>query len=83
VHAERAVSRSLGGSCSVPLAAHAFWQGNTLQLAAALGCAAQVSQPMLHAHAQALVSTDAQAQALGEQVAQTLKNQGAAAYLPT
>ena len=27
VHAERAVSRALGGSCSMPLAAHAVWQG--------------------------------------------------------
>jgi hydroxymethylbilane synthase len=28
VHAERAVSRALGGSCSMPLAAHAVWQGD-------------------------------------------------------
>ncbi len=27
VHAERAVSRALGGSCSMPLAAHASWRG--------------------------------------------------------
>ena len=30
VQAERAVSRALGGSCSMPLAAHAVWQGDTL-----------------------------------------------------
>ena len=36
-HAERAVSRALGGSCSMPLAAHASWDGATLQLDVALG----------------------------------------------
>ena len=36
VHAERAVSRGLGGSCSMPLAAHAHWQGD----GAATGCGA-------------------------------------------
>ena len=36
-HAERAVSRALGGSCSMPLAAHATWTGGTLNLVAALG----------------------------------------------
>mgnify|MGYP001765333531 CR=1 FL=1 len=36
-HAERAVSRGLGGSCSMPLAAHARWNGNALQLDVALG----------------------------------------------
>jgi len=35
--AERAVSRALGGSCSMPLAAHAAWQGDVLQLQAAWG----------------------------------------------
>ena len=36
-HAERAVSRALGGSCSMPLAAHAVWEGDKLCLDAALG----------------------------------------------
>ena len=31
--AERAVSRALGGSCSMPLAAHARWRGGTLRAA--------------------------------------------------
>jgi hydroxymethylbilane synthase len=35
--AERAVSRALGGSCSVPLAAHAVWRGAELHLEAAFG----------------------------------------------
>ena len=33
VAAERAVSRALGGNCSMPLAAHAAWQGGALELA--------------------------------------------------
>jgi hydroxymethylbilane synthase len=37
VQAERAVSRTLGGSCSMPLAAHAVWQGDELVLRAAVG----------------------------------------------
>src|SRR5436190_5080783 len=37
VAAERAVSRVLGGSCSMPLAAHAAWHGDTLFLDAAVG----------------------------------------------
>jgi hydroxymethylbilane synthase len=35
VAAERAVSRAMGGSCSMPLAAHAIWQGTELYLRAA------------------------------------------------
>ena len=37
VAAERAVSRAMGGSCSMPLAAHAVWQGLQLRLNAAWG----------------------------------------------
>ena len=37
VAAERAVSRAMGGSCSMPLAAHAVWQGDSLQIEAAWG----------------------------------------------
>jgi hydroxymethylbilane synthase len=37
VAAERAVSRAMGGSCSMPLAAHAHFDGEYLQLAAAWG----------------------------------------------
>jgi nicotinamidase-related amidase len=37
VAAERAVSRAMGGSCSMPLAAHAHLEGEYLQLSAAWG----------------------------------------------
>ena len=37
VSAERAVSRAMGGSCSMPLAAHAVWHGTQLRLSAAWG----------------------------------------------
>jgi hydroxymethylbilane synthase len=37
VSAERAVSRAMGGSCSMPLAAHAVWDGVQLRLHAAWG----------------------------------------------
>ena len=37
VAAERAVSRAMGGSCSMPLAAHATFSGEYLQLRAAWG----------------------------------------------
>jgi hydroxymethylbilane synthase len=76
VHAERAVSRALGGSCSVPLAAHATWQDGTLTLASALGDPAGQG-PLLHAREAAQVRTTAEAQALGETVAERLREQGA------
>ncbi|OYU85827.1 MAG: hydroxymethylbilane synthase, partial [Burkholderiales bacterium PBB5] len=57
VHAERAVSRSLGGSCSMPLAAFAQWQadpaGQQLVLDAALGDPSQPERPLLRARVQA------------------------------
>lgn len=83
VQAERAVSRALGGSCSVPLAAHARWAGDTLVLQAALGHAQQPLAPLLRAAAEARVETDAQAQALGTQAAEALRAAGAAEYLAT
>lgn len=81
VQAERAVSRALGGSCSVPLAAHARWQGDTLVLDAALGHAQQPLAPLLRSRSEAAVRDDAQARALGEQAAAALRAQGASAYL--
>jgi hydroxymethylbilane synthase len=82
--AERAVSRGLGGSCSVPLAAHAQWlSGATLSLHAALGHAAEPQQPLITAHAQGHVVDDAQALELGAQVVKQLQHAGAAAYLST
>ena len=75
--AERAVSRAMGGSCSVPLAAHAVWQANgQLFLRAAWGDA-QGRHPLLRAQTVQNVTTLAQAQALGTLVAQQLIAQGA------
>ncbi len=81
VLAERAVSRSLSGSCSIPLAAHAAWQGETLVLRAVLGHAVQPATALLHATSQAPVRTDAEAEALGAQCAAGLFEAGARAYL--
>ena len=72
-HAERAVSRSLGGSCSVPLAAHAVWQEGRLQLRAAFG----VPAGLLRAEASAALDDLPAAEALGQRVADALRAQGA------
>jgi len=79
--AERAVSRALGGSCSMPLAAHAVWHEGALQLMAALGHPEQTDKPLLRASLGAAVADDADARQLGERVAQALQTQGAAQYL--
>ena len=81
VHAERAVSRALGGSCSMPLAAFAQWQGDVLELNVALGHALTPLAPLLRARAQAAVADDAGACALGESAAQALRDGGGAEYL--
>ena len=80
--AEREVSRSLGGSCSMPLAAHAVWQGRTLRLDAALGDAAQPQRAVLLARVEAPVADAAAARALGATAAARLREAGAGAYLP-
>ena len=79
--AERAVSRTLGGSCSLPLAAHARFEGEYLQIEAALGDAALPQRPLLRAKAAEVVADAAAAQALGEAVAAKLVAAGAASYL--
>lgn len=81
VHAERAVSRGLGGSCSVPLAAHAHWQGTTLHLHAALGDASAPARALLQAHVHGAAADAAAAEALGAAAVATLRTQGAAGYL--
>jgi hydroxymethylbilane synthase len=81
VHAERAVSRGLGGSCSMPLAAHATWQDETLNLAAALGHASAPTKRLLTARASAHVDSAAAAEALGAEVVAALHAAGASAYL--
>jgi hydroxymethylbilane synthase len=79
--AERAVSRTLGGSCSMPLAAHARWAGERLFIEAALGHAGDTRRPLLRAADEAVVADAAAAQALGEAVAARLVAAGAAEYL--
>ena len=86
VEAERAVSRALGGSCSMPLAAHARWPDAdtataVLQLEAMLGHAASPLAPLLRASVRAEVADVAAARALGERAAAALRDLGAAAYL--
>ncbi|MGA0612833.1 hydroxymethylbilane synthase [Caldimonas sp. KR1-144] len=81
VHAERAVARTLGGSCSMPLAAHARFaaDGRTLELRAALGAEpAEGVAPrgLVTARASAVVSDTVQAEALGREVAQQLLGNG-------
>ena len=85
VTAERTVSRAMGGSCSMPLAA--FTRGPTaggMQLHAAWGDPASAEQgsalplkPLVYAHETALVHTFAEAEALGEAVAERLRAGGA------
>ena len=76
VAAERSVSRALGGSCSMPLAAHATWQGQTLQLRAAWG---DLQRPgrLLRSQVQAQVLDLNAAERLGLNAAAELKRQGA------
>jgi hydroxymethylbilane synthase len=81
VHAERAVSRSLGGSCSMPLAAHAVWEGEQLRIDVALGHAQELSRPLLRTQLRECVASDAEANALGERAAAQLRAEGAEAYL--
>jgi hydroxymethylbilane synthase len=72
VSAEREVSRAMGGSCSMPLAAFAVWQGAQLHLRAAYGDT-QGQHPLAHANALAACNDHAQARALGAQVAVHLR----------
>jgi hydroxymethylbilane synthase len=81
VLAERAVSRALGGSCSVPLAAHAIWQAGKLHLRAALGHAGEPLAPLLRSEFECTVAGDGEAVAAGERAAAELRRQGAQAYL--
>ena len=82
VTAERAVSRAMGGSCSMPLAAHGTLAAGVLRLQAAWGDV-DGNTPLVRAQASAAVTTLAQAQALGEAVAQSLRAGGARGLHPT
>ena len=77
VSAERAVSRVMGGSCSMPLAAHATFSGEVLSLQAAWGDPEGVN-PLVQVSGQAPVQDLASAVRLGEQVAKALQDAVAA-----
>jgi hydroxymethylbilane synthase len=76
VAAERAVSRAMGGSCSMPLAAHATFAGEDLQLDAAWGDP-DTAAPLVRARSAAAVADLSQAAALGTGVAERLRAGGA------
>ena len=76
VAAERAVSRAMGGSCSMPLAAHATVQGEQLHLRAAWGDPEGDAQ-LVTAQVFGVVGSLEQAEALGLEVAQALRAGGA------
>ncbi len=76
VAAERAVSRAMGGSCSMPLAAYATFSGESLQLAAAWG-EPEGAAPLVRVNDAANVADLGQAAALGTQIAVRLRSAGA------
>ena len=77
VAAERAVSRAMGGSCSMPLAAHAVLHGPVLDLHAAWGNPEDLHAPLIRAHSQGDVSSLEEAEELGLSAAKQLRAQGA------
>jgi hydroxymethylbilane synthase len=76
VAAERAVSRAMGGSCSMPLAAFATFSGEYLQINAAWGDP-ETATPLVRARSAGAVADQAAAAALGTDVAQRLRAAGA------
>lgn len=72
VAAERAVSRVMGGSCSMPLAAHATFTGDTLSIDAAWGDP-DGRHALVTTQANASVTATDAAVALGERVARALQ----------
>jgi hydroxymethylbilane synthase len=74
VRAERAVSRALGGSCSLPLGAHAVIRGGRLSLSALVASAD--GRRVVRARAE---GTDPES--VGAAAAQALREQGADAIL--
>jgi hydroxymethylbilane synthase len=76
VAAERAVSRAMGGSCSMPLAAFAAFSGEYLQLRAAWGDPERAAA-VLRAQSASVAADLGQAEALGADVAARLRAAGA------
>ncbi len=80
VSAERMVSRQLGGSCEVPLAAYATWDQGQMNIRSFV--ASVDGKASCLATAQGAVRSLEDAEALGFSVAQDLIAQGAASLLP-
>ena len=80
VSAERMVSRQLGGSCEVPLAAHAVWDQNQMQIRSFV--ASTDGKAICLANGNASVQSVEDAEALGLAVAKDLLAQGAADLIP-
>jgi len=76
VAAEREVSRAMGGSCSMPLAAYATWSGAQLSLRAAWGDA-ESAGALVRAEGSAPVANLGEACRLGAEVAARLRAAGA------
>ena len=85
VYAERQVSRTLGGNCTMPLGAYATWTDGRLALSAVLGRAD--GSALLHARGEAVLDVDASAssidaaEALGRTVGESLIAQGGLAFV--
>jgi hydroxymethylbilane synthase len=75
VEAERTVSRALGGSCEVPLAAHAVWRDGALHLRASV--ATPDGRQVLRAEGDARAPGLEGALELGRRVSDDLRAQGA------
>jgi len=79
VAAERQVSRAMGGSCSMPLAAYATWsegEQGALQLEAAWGDL-DGGVPVIRVRQEAAPVTLAEAESLGQRAADALMAAGA------
>jgi hydroxymethylbilane synthase len=82
VSAERMVSRQLGGSCEVPLAAHATWDQNHKSMSIRSFVASTDGKAICLANGSGSVRSVEEAEALGLAVAQDLLAQGAAELIP-
>jgi len=80
VSAERMVSRQLGGSCEVPLAAHAVWDQNRMNIRSFV--ASVDGKSICLASGNGTVQSIEDAEALGLVVANDLLAQGAADLIP-
>jgi hydroxymethylbilane synthase len=79
VSGERMVSRQLGGSCEVPLAAYASWENQQMHMRSFV--ASVDGSKICKATGQATVNSVAEAEALGFSLAQELLAQGAEKFI--